>query len=709
MMYTGGADSHEGGRGRNHQGGLHRALLDLLLRLPGAEAGEQRGSGLLRLVLALGVAGQGGLASGGAGLLDDFARRQRTRRRDRLLRSGELGRGELGRGELGSREVAVVIGLRLRLERRFRFQGRNEAVGGLEILVAELQRRRLAGREGRRFEHRSLEDSRRGGTGRRRNRRRRVGRNEGGGLVEDVLGDGLAAEREALAVVERRRGGTHGRRGRGGGLLGGSAVGLGQLGVDLLARFLQQARGALLALADAVDQFLRGALVALVQAVGDASDLVADVVDGQGVAALGVADPLGQLLGNPGDFRAQLLEGLGLDAVGAVQLLVDAGGDLLDGGGVAGFRGLDAAVQGVGHADDLAAHALDGLGRALLGGLHVGGHLAQLVLHAVEAAVGGFAQLGGHLQAGGLHALGQAAGQVVEALLDAFAGIAALDRVEAAVQGAERGVQGLQGFGRTGLGGFQALAKAGHDLVDQARGVGDAGSGLVVQALLQLGDGLAGAGLAFIEVARDLAERAFQGAQGLGRARTDGFGLDAAQPFGGAGLVGLDVVHDAFEAGGDGDLFTFGGDQALEGAAHGFVDAGNGLGRTLLGRLDAIGQPVQGDGHATDLVGGMLAGFDPRRRTAAGGLIIGRIGAIVVDRQGRTAGFAERLERRGVEALALDDHAIEPFAQRHAGATREVLGDLPCLGVDPLNAPWRCGRHPNRSLCTWEPTLVIDS
>ncbi len=147
----------------------------------------------------------------------------------------------------------------------------------------------------------------------------------------------------------------------------------------------------------------------------------------------------------------------------------------------------------------------------------------------------------------------------------------------------------------------------------------------------------------------------------------------------------------------------------MQGAAHGVVDAGNGLGRTLLGRFDAVGQAIQGDGDATDLIGGMLGGLDTGRSAAASGLEIGGVvGAVVVDRQGRTAGFAEGFERGGVN-LALDNHAIEPLAQRHAGATREVFSDLPCLGVYPLYAPWRRGRHPNRSLCTWEPTLDTDS
>ena len=254
--------------------------------------------------------------------------------------------------------------------------------------------------------------------------------------------------------------------------------------------------------------------MALVQALGHAGDLLADIVDGQGVAALGAADPLGQLLGDAGDFRAQLFQGLGLDAVGAVQLVLDGGGDarhfaadLLDGRGVALLGGLDATIEGVGDADHFAAHALDGLGRALLGGLNVGGHLAQLALHAVEATVGGFLQLGGHLQARGFHLLGQADGQTVEALLHASGRIGALDRAQALVQRRERRAHVAQRLAGAGLGGFQAFAEARHDGVDQ-------GGGILrrrrrVDAGFQSGDRLAGAGLAVIEVAGDLAQGAF--------------------------------------------------------------------------------------------------------------------------------------------------------------------------------------------------------
>ncbi len=52
----------------------------------------------------------------------------------------------------------------------------------------------------------------------------------------------------------------------------------------------------------------------------------------------------------------------------------------------------------------------------------------------------------------------------------------------------------------------------------------------------------------------------------------------------------------------------------------------------------------------------------------------------------RTAG-----QRRDAVVLVIHDHGVEPFAQRHAGSTCEVLGDLARLGIDTLYAPRRGG------------------
>jgi len=443
----------------------------------------------------------------------------------------------------------------------------------------------------------------------------------------------------------------------------------------------------------------------LVQAVGDAGHLLADIVDGESVAALGAADALGQLLGDAGDLAAQLFQGLGLDAVIAVQLVLDGGGDarhlpadLLDGRGVALLGGLDAAVEGVGDAHDFAAHALDGLGRALLGGLHVRGHLAQLALHAVEAAVGGFLELGGHFQARGFHLLGQADGQAIQALLHAGGRIGAFDHAHALVQGRERRAHLAQGLAGAGLGGFQAFGETRHDGVDQGGRVLRRGGDLLVDAGFQGGDRLAGASLAVIEVAGDLAERAFQGAQGFGRTGTGRFALDATGAFGGARLLGLQVVDGALEAGGHGDLLAFGLAQARKRVADRMVDAGDGGGVAAFGGFDALGQAVQGHGHAADLVRRVFGDLDTRRRVVLDDLEIGAAGRLVL--------VGELIRRL---TIALDDHAIEPFAESHAGATREVFSDLSCLGVDPLNAPWRRRSHCESISSHLRKTLVTDS
>src|SRR5207248_2780490 len=77
-----------------------------------------------------------------------------------------------------------------------------------------------------------------------------------------------------------------------------------------------------------------------------------------------------------------------------------------------------------------------------------------------------------------------------------------------------------------------------------------------VDTSFQRGDRLAGAGFAVIEVAGDLAQGAFQSAQSFRRTRPSRLGLHAAHTLDSAGLLGLKLVHSAFETSGDGDLFT---------------------------------------------------------------------------------------------------------------------------------------------------------
>ncbi len=48
-------------------------------------------------------------------------------------------------------------------------------------------------------------------------------------------------------------------------------------------------------------------------------------------------------------------------------------------------------------------------------------------------------------------------------------------------------------------------------------------------------------------------------------------------------------------------------------------------------------------------------------------------------------------QRRYAVVLVVHDHGVEPFAQRHARTARQILGHLARLGIDPLDAPRRCG------------------
>jgi hypothetical protein len=61
---------------------------------------------------------------------------------------------------------------------------------------------------------------------------------------------------------------------------------------------------------------------------------------------------------------------------------------------------------------------------------------------------------------------------------------------------------------------------------------------------------------------------------------------------------------------------------------------------------------------------------------------------------GRLAhGLRSGIGGAGLALAAFDDHGIDPLAERLPGAARQILGDLPRLGIDPLDAPWRVGAH----------------
>ena len=113
---------------------------------------------------------------------------------------------------------------------------------------------------------------------------------------------------------------------------------------------------------------------------------------------------------------------------------------------------------------------------------------------------------------------------------------------------------------------------------------------------------------------------------------------------------------------------------------------------------DRLIHPLNGDGRAT--LGGLQTGGDSIDRcTETVGVLVSTVG--VVQTTAATTAFKNvggmRTARQGRVALVLvaifHDHGVQPLTERHAGATREVLGDLASLGVYPLHAPRRSCAH----------------
>ena len=188
----------------------------------------------------------------------------------------------------------------------------------------------------------------------------------------------------------------------------------------------------------------------------------------------------------------------------------------------------------------------------------------------------------------------------------------------------------------------------------------------------------------------DLAERRLKRAQRLGRTRPGGLGLDPAQPLGQAGVFGAGLLHGALEASGDGDGLALSG---LD-AGHGFAKHGlGGDGFRRHPRRGAIGfsaEALKRHRHAA-LAARMSRPEAARRRFyhhGASGLRGAR-------RALAASGALLEIGLRGdfLGRVVLEDHAVQPFAEGHAGPAREVLRDLPRLRVDPLDAPGRTRRH----------------
>ena len=252
------------------------------------------------------------------------------------------------------------------------------------------------------------------------------------------------------------------------------------------------------------------------------------------------------------------------------------------------FHFANPAAQRLGHAQNLVTHALDGLGRALFGGLDVTVHFRQRPFQAVELDVGRSPDLLGHLGAGRIDAVGQAGGQMLQAKLRAATLDLGLGRAQPLVQVGEGDLQPLERPAGARLGLLQTFGDTADHAIDQHRGVGRrldlVGHGVEIAA--QVADLFAGAGLALVEMAGDLAERRLHGPQGLDRAWSGRVLFDPPQPVDHPGLVGPDLVRQGLEMRGHRGLFAFGRVQARDKAGDRLVDAADGQGGAMLSSLD---------------------------------------------------------------------------------------------------------------------------
>ncbi len=368
--------------------------------------------------------------------------------------------------------------------------------------------------------------------------------------------------------------------------------------VDPLASFLQQASCAFLTQAHTIQQLGRGPFLALIDAFGNPRHLLANVIDGVGGTAFGACDPFGQAFGDTGDFRAQLLQRLSMAAVGLAQPLLNGAGhardfhpDLIEGLSAAMFRSLDLAVERVGHLQDLLTHLLDRLRGLAFGNLNMTGHVAQGALQAIHASARGRLDLLDQIEASLLHLLGEFAGQLLEANIAAVRLLKPrLGSSQTVVEVGEGTLQAADGFGGARFGLFQPFSNARHDRVDHALGAGFSCGGFLpqyIQIAAQDSNGLAGARLAFVELAGDLVQRQFQRTHGVGRTVTDRLLLYSAQTLGGSGLIGANLIQRALKTSRHLGLFPLGVFHPREHAQNRLIYAADRQGRTMLGRFNA--------------------------------------------------------------------------------------------------------------------------
>jgi hypothetical protein len=338
--------------------------------------------------------------------------------------------------------------------------------------------------------------------------------------------------------------------------------------------------------------------------------------------------------------------------------------------------GLDPAVQVLGDAQDLAAHGLDGLGRTLFGRLDLVADGQDGALDAVHPAFGfGGVEPPHHLGAVALDLTAEGLGQLFETgrLADAFRLDPALGGAQPLVQSGERTLQPAQGLGRARLGLIQPLT----DLVQQVgadartRGLFDR-----VHALTQFVDAGTLTLLDVVQTTRDGPHGRLDLAEGLGRLRADLL-LEPAQ----AAVALAQFLGDIVDTAGVGLVALVLAIQPAHQSGHGLIDALDGDGRAALSSFQPGGDGVDRGAQTAQLI--VVSAVDIVHPAAAAAALEA-VGGV------RTAG--QRNDAFVLVAVFHND-GVQPLAQRHAGTTGEVLGDLARLGLDALHAPRRGCAH----------------
>ena len=145
----------------------------------------------------------------------------------------------------------------------------------------------------------------------------------------------------------------------------------------------------------------------------------------------------------------------------------------------------------------------------------MGGHFAELLLHAAKAALSRSLQFFGDFLADHIDPLRQRRSQVFQPAVNT-GGAAAIDRVHSLIKMSKGLAKADKGVSGAGLGVAQPRIDPVDDFFDQSGGGRIILGADLLQAALHHRDGLASAALALMQVTGDLAERGFQRTQGLG-------------------------------------------------------------------------------------------------------------------------------------------------------------------------------------------------